>query len=181
MNRAARIAANLEVDRFLTLSGIDLQRDIASRHVFTVKVKIVTCFADITVFRGSGIACPVAMAHRLMNMAQRNIANFFLQRLEIGQGKSATFSNEIIRPRMQQKNVVLIGFQSRHELADLERCRGTKVARSTKRTSSNSIQEPDFRSGSQALRSGPVESKGVLSRINKSSSAKNCIQVGSSE
>jgi len=50
-----------------------------------------------------------------------------------------------------------------------------------KRTPFNSTQDPALRSGSQALRIGPVESKGVRSRTNKSSSAKNCIQVGTSE
>jgi hypothetical protein len=80
---------------------------------------------------------------------------------------------------MQQKNMVLIGFQRRHELADLEGV-GAKVARSDK---ANTVEiDPGTRFSLGFKRLEAVrQSKNVLNRTNRSSSAKNCIQVGSSE
>ena len=120
MAGSARVVADFEGPRFVAVERIDFDDSITAR---ARKIG----FAEVAVFGRARIAGPIAMAHGLMNVAEREITNPLANIFQILRGKAAALANKIFRTCMEQEHVRAIWLESGYNLADLVRRGRAKI------------------------------------------------------
>ncbi len=128
VNRPARDLANLDAGRSRIAGRIDLDDRVAAGSL-RVAGPVRGRLAQLAVLEGARVAGPVAVVHRLVDVAERQVADGTGQGIHVLLREPAGLAHEVVRAGVKEQDVPAARVEAGDDLADLRGRRGPQVAR----------------------------------------------------